>query len=124
MEKGHIAAPESTLCQIVSITDVGHSAFSLQNVRQTRIDKADMAGLAVAEGEEEQGGPPDDGEDYAIPPYPRSMLKFELSDGSSIFKAIEYRRISSLQLGVTSLGCKVILNHVFEIKRLLFISSC
>ncbi|KAI0342854.1 hypothetical protein BDW22DRAFT_1394854 [Trametopsis cervina] len=86
------------LLEIISITEIGHSAFSLQNTRQARIEKADLAGLAEEEGNNEDG---------TGPSYPRSMLKFELSDGSTVLKAIEYRRIPELELGTTPLGFKV-----------------
>lgn len=88
----------NTLCEVVALTEIGHSAFTLKNVRQARIDKEDLAGLA---------GDLEDGEDYSIPKYPRSMLRFELSDGSKTMRAIEYRRISDFELGVMPLGTKV-----------------
>ena len=87
------------LVEIVAMTEIGHSAFSLQNIRQARIERADLAGLA----EEEEGGD----EDAGVPNYPRSMLKFHLSDGSTVMEAIEYRRIPGIQLGETPLGYKV-----------------
>ena len=34
------------LVEIVAMTEIGHSAFSLQNIRQARIERADLAGLA------------------------------------------------------------------------------
>lgn len=86
------------LVQIQGMTEIGHSAFSLRNVQQTRIDRADLAGL-TAEGEDDDEGP--------IPKYPRSMLQFDLSDGSQSVRAIEYRRLPELELGVTPLGYKV-----------------
>lgn len=67
-----------------------------------------MAGLAgEADGAENGGAGPDDGEDYTIPRYPRAMLRMVLSDGSRTLQAMEYRHITALQLGVTPLGCKV-----------------
>jgi hypothetical protein len=105
IDKGRIAAQQSVLCQIMAITDIGNSAFSLQNVRQTRIDQADLAGLAEQAEEE-------DGEDYVIPKYPRSMLRFILCDGSVNIHAFECRRLPGLELGVTPLGCKV-RGHIF-----------
>ncbi|KAG8748093.1 hypothetical protein FRC10_008826 [Ceratobasidium sp. 414] len=93
----HDVRIKNTLCEIVSITEIGHSAFTLKNVRQARIDKEDLAGLA---------GDLDDGEDYSIPKYPRSMLRLEISDGHKTMRAIEYRRIPELELGVTPLGTK------------------
>jgi RecQ-mediated genome instability protein 1 len=94
----HDVRIKNTLCEVLVITEIGHSAFSLKNVRQARVDKEDLAGLA---------GDMDDGEDYSIPKYPRSMLRFELSDGFKTMRAIEYRRIPDLELGVTPLGTKV-----------------
>ena len=88
------------LCQINDLTEIGHSAFNIQNVRQARIEKADLAGLA---GDDVQ----DDGEDYTIPKYPRSMLKMVLCDGHRTIKAIEYKKLPSLELGETKLGYKV-----------------
>jgi RecQ-mediated genome instability protein 1 len=87
------------LVQIQGITEIGHSAFSLQNVQQTRMDRADLAGLGGEEEEDEDEGP--------IPKYPRSMLRFDLTDGSNSVRAIEFRRLPDLELGVTPLGYKV-----------------
>lgn len=98
----------SLLVQIVDITEIGHSAFSLTNVRQTRLDQEDLAGLA-RQNEEENGDQDQADEDAGpIPKYPRSMLKLQLSDGSVTVPAIEFKRIPGLELGVTPLGCKVI----------------
>ncbi|CAE6426874.1 unnamed protein product [Rhizoctonia solani] len=94
---------KDTLCEIVALTEIGHSAFTLKNVRQARVDKEDLAGLA---------GDLEDGEDYSIPKYPRSMLRFELSDGTKTMRAIEYRRIPDFELGVTPLGTKIHLKEV------------
>lgn len=88
-----------TLVEIVSMTEIGHSAFSLQNTRQARMERADLAGLAEEEEEAAEEG--------AVQSYPRSMLKFELSDGATVMKAIEYRRLPQLVLGQTPLGFKV-----------------
>ncbi|PCH42409.1 DUF1767-domain-containing protein [Wolfiporia cocos MD-104 SS10] len=91
------------LVQIVSIMEIGHSAFNLQNVRQARLERVDVAGLAREEDEEDEG---------PIPSYPRSMLYFRLSDGSTILQAMEYRRLPGLTLGETNLGYKMILKDV------------
>ncbi|KAG8903446.1 hypothetical protein FRB99_003268 [Tulasnella sp. 403] len=93
------------LCQVVSMTEIGHSAFSLQNVRQTRIDREDLAGLVEAGVEDEE-------ENQPIPKYPRSTLKFELSDGWVTLPAIEYKKLPGLELGVTPLGSKMSLRNV------------
>lgn len=111
MEKGRIATRGpgggSILCQVNAITEIGHSAFSLRNIRQTRLDRADMAGLAAEEEGDEDGNPPQNGEDYSIPSYPRAMLRFALSDGFHSLQAMEYRRLPFFTLGETPLGCKV-----------------
>lgn len=100
------------LVQIVDITEIGHSAFSLTNVRQTRLDQEDLAGLA-RENEEENGDQNQVDEDAGpIPKYPRSMLKLQLSDGTVTVPAIEFRRVPGLELGVTPLGCKVIVSPI------------
>ena len=87
------------LVEVIAITEIGHSAFNLQNVRQTRIERADLAGLAEQEGVEDDEGP--------VPNYPRTMLKLEISDGSVNLPAIEYRSLPQLKLGETPLGYKV-----------------
>ena len=87
------------LVEITALTEIGSSAFSLANVRQARIERADLAGLAQAEGAEDDGGP--------IPKYPRGTLRLEVSDGSVIMPAIEYRSMPSLDLAETPLGYKV-----------------
>ncbi|KAI0951277.1 hypothetical protein AcW1_008360 [Taiwanofungus camphoratus] len=100
------------LVQITAITEIGHSAFSLQNVRQARLERADMAGLAGGDDDDEEG---------PIPRYPRSMLRFQLSDGSTILQAIEHRRLPELELGETPLGYKMILKDVCVRKGLAFL---
>ena len=101
----------SILVQVVDITEIGHSAFSLTNVRQTRLDQEDLAGLA---GQNEENENQNQGDEDAgpIPKYPRSMLKLHLSDGTVTVPAIEFRKIPELELGVTILGCKVIVHFV------------
>jgi len=91
------------LVEITSITEIGNSAYSLLNVRQAIIDKADLAGL----GDEE-----DDGK---VTKYPRSMLQLEITDGTTIMKAIEFRKLPELVLGETHLGCKVILYGIHKL---------
>lgn len=98
----------SLLVQIVDIMEIGHSAFSLTNVRQTRLDQEDLAGLARQNEEENENENQADEDVGPIPKYPRSMLKLQLSDGTVTVPAIEFKRIPGLELGVTPLGCKVI----------------
>jgi RecQ-mediated genome instability protein 1 len=88
------------LVQILALMEIGHSAFNLMNVHQTRKDKADLSGLV-------QGDNEDEADEGPIPNYPRSMLQFELSDGAITLKAIEYRKIPQLDLEKTPLGFKV-----------------
>ena len=102
----------SVLVQIVDITEIGHSAFSLTNVRQTRLDQEDLAGLARQNEEENEEQNQADEDAGPIPKYPRSMLKLQLSDGSITVPAIEFRKIPELELGVTALGRKVIVYFV------------
>lgn len=108
---GTLATGGPILVQITAITDIGYSAFHLRNVRQTRIDKADMAGLADEIDAKEDGPSVTEGEDFRVPDYPRSMLRMALTDGSRTLQAMEYKRIPTLQLGTTQLGCKVLAIH-------------
>ncbi|GAB1521750.1 hypothetical protein RhiTH_004847 [Rhizoctonia solani] len=105
---------KNTLCEIVALTEIGHSAFTLKNVRQARVDKEDLAGLA---------GDLEDGEDYTIPKYPRSMLRFELSDGTKTMRAIEYRRIPDFELGVTPLGTKIYVKEANVRRGIIYLES-
>lgn len=104
------------LVQIVAITDIGVSAFTLKNVRQSRLDKADMTGLTKEKDLDEEGAdgaqPPGEDEDATMPPYPRSMLSLLISDGTVTIKAIEAKRFDGLVLGETPLGCKLLLTNV------------
>lgn len=90
------------LVEITSITEIAHSAFSLLNTHQTRVDRADL-GLAQDENAEQ----PRDEDEGPIPRFPRGMLRFELSDGLTTFRAIEFRSLPQLELGTTPLGYKV-----------------
>ncbi|EJD06454.1 uncharacterized protein FOMMEDRAFT_77397 [Fomitiporia mediterranea MF3/22] len=100
----------SILVEVTSIMEIGHSAFNLFNVRQAKLERADLAGLANNEEgaeNEGQGGDGGGGDEGPIPSYPRSMLRLEVSDGSVTMPAIEYRSIPQLKLEETSLGFKV-----------------
>ncbi|KAF8515420.1 hypothetical protein BU17DRAFT_51754 [Hysterangium stoloniferum] len=104
-----------TLVQIQGMTEIGHSAFSLRSVHQTRVDRVDLAGLAGGGGENVNNNHEVNGEEEdegPIPKFPRSMLRFDLSDGSQLLRAIEFRRLPELELGVTPLGYKMILKDV------------
>jgi RecQ-mediated genome instability protein 1 len=92
------------LVEITAITDVGVSAFSLQTTRQTRIDRADLAGLNAVRGDD---GEREEEEEGPVPRFQRSMLQLMLCDGTTTIKAVEYRKIPQLVLGETPLGYKV-----------------
>jgi RecQ-mediated genome instability protein 1 len=83
------------LVEVAALTEIGHSAFSLLQVRERRIESEGVVGLE----EEASGG--------GLPKYPRSMLRFELTDGTVTIPAIEYRSLPQLELGETPLGYKV-----------------
>lgn len=93
------------------MTEIANSAFNLMGVRQTRLDRADLAEGAQRRREEReaQGLQEEDIEEDEgpIPKYPRGMLKFELSDGATTLQAIEFRSLPDFELGVTPLGYKV-----------------
>ncbi|KAH7884454.1 hypothetical protein F5I97DRAFT_1937892 [Phlebopus sp. FC_14] len=97
--------PIPLLVEVRSITEIAHSAFGLLSTHQTRLDRADL-GLAPNTQNPEQDQAADE-EDGPIPPFPRGMLRFELSDGSTTFRAVEHRSIPDLELGATPLGYKV-----------------
>jgi RecQ-mediated genome instability protein 1 len=100
LQKGSLSGPP-ILVQVMALTEIGHSAFSLMNVRQTKIDRADLSGLA----ERDNADAADEG---PVPNYPRSMLQFELSDGTMTLNAIEYRNIPQLDLENTPLGLRYV----------------
>ncbi|KAH9068363.1 hypothetical protein EDB83DRAFT_2376063 [Lactarius deliciosus] len=104
LRKGSLSGPP-VLVQILALTDIGHSAFNLMNIRQAKVDRADLSGLARGENDEEADEGP-------VPNYPRSMLHFQLSDGTIRLNAIEYRKIPQLDLENTPLGYKMLLKNV------------
>ena len=99
------------LVQVNAITEVGHSAFSLKEVHDQRKEERKIEARGgqlhrvvgnVDQEEEEQKGPPK---------FPRAMLMMELSDGFTVMRAMEYKRIPALSLEETQLGCKVRNSH-------------
>lgn len=96
------------LVEITAITEVGSSALALDQVRVARAER--LAAGADAGDEENEADLEVDGEG-PVPNYPRSMLRFELSDGASTLAAFEYRPLPGLTLGVTPLGYKVCRLH-------------
>lgn len=94
------------LVEIAAMDEIGHSAFSLLNIAEERAEFAkrearrQAAAQAGDEAEEEE-------EEDIKPTYPRSMLRFELSDGTKVLHGFEYVRLPGIELGVTPLGYKV-----------------
>ena len=82
------------LVEIVSLTDIGTSAFTLQTTRQARM-------------EYDESPPEEEEEDNGKPEYPRATLRFNLSDGATIIKGWEYQSLPEIVLGETPLGYKV-----------------
>ena len=101
LHKGSLSGPP-VLVQISALTEIGHSAFTLMNVRQAKLDRADLSGLARGENDNN-----DEADEGPVPNYPRSMLHFQLSDGTIRLNAIEYKKIPQLDLENTPLGYKV-----------------
>jgi RecQ-mediated genome instability protein 1 len=101
LHKGSLPGPP-VLVQILALTEIGHSAFNLMNIRQAKIDRADLSGLA--RGDDENNDEADEG---PVPNYPRSMLHFQLSDGTIRLNAIEFKKIPQFDLENTPLGYKV-----------------
>ncbi|EGG07716.1 uncharacterized protein MELLADRAFT_62483 [Melampsora larici-populina 98AG31] len=94
------------LVQIQSITEIAHSALSLESTYLKRKNHAQGRDRVLDLDD-------DDTLDRKEPiRFPRAMLKFELSDGHTSVNAIEYRRIDGLELGETPLGCKLLIKKV------------
>ena len=89
------------------MTEIAHSAFSLEQIRVARDERMRVDGAAETDDADEGDIDVDEG---PPPKYPRGMLRFELTDGLTSIPAIEYRPLPSIILGVTSLGCKVSLS--------------
>ncbi|KAJ6576612.1 hypothetical protein DFH09DRAFT_1078188 [Mycena vulgaris] len=118
-----LTAPSGTLTgpilvEITAITEVGSSALSLDQVRVARAERL-AAGAGAGDGENEADLEVDG--EGPVPNYPRSMLRFELSDGATPLPAIEYRPLPDLVLGVTPLGYKLVLRNVFIRRGIAFL---
>lgn len=104
------------LVQIQSITEIGHSALSLQTVHQKLQDDAQGRDRVVDLEDPES-------QDRQAPiSYPRAMLKFELSDGHYTVPAIEYQKINGLNLAETPLGCKLLIKSPMVRRGLLLLT--
>ncbi|TFK87474.1 hypothetical protein K466DRAFT_490839 [Polyporus arcularius HHB13444] len=95
----HAVIDGPILVEVIGIMDIGHSAYSLQQVYDSRIEYRKQAEIRDASGDEDQRKP--------MPKYPRSMLQLQLSDGSSVLPGIEFKSLPQFELGETPLGCKV-----------------
>ncbi|KAL7417288.1 hypothetical protein BDY24DRAFT_377349 [Mrakia frigida] len=108
------------LVMVVSITEIGSSAFTLQRTLHDRQEaRTGVAKIRRLVGEEEAD---DDEEGQEGPKYARGTLKLELSDGFRTVRAIEYKRISSLKLGETRLGSKLLIQNVKVLRGLLLLT--
>jgi len=100
---GNLRGPP-VLVQITAITEIGISAFQLEQVRAAREERL-TSGIGDEEGEED--GDVDVEGEGPMPKYPRATLRFQLSDGVTTLEAMEYRPLPQLSLGPTPLGYKV-----------------
>lgn len=109
----HVGIPTTTtilqgheiLVEIASLTEITHSAFNLNQVRVAREERMKDDNVEEGEGEgdvEVEGEGP-------MPKYPRGMLKLQLTDGTTMLPAIEYRTLPELSLEHTPLGFKVVI---------------
>ena len=90
--------------EVVSIMEIASSAFSLNQTRMAREERMKAGDLNDEEGEgdiEVEGEGP-------MPKYSRGMLKFQLTDGTTVLPAIEYRPLPDLSLENAPLGYKVV----------------
>ncbi|WWD02299.1 hypothetical protein V865_000338 [Kwoniella europaea PYCC6329] len=102
--------PRPTILQIHHVSEIGHSAFQIQHTMEQRSEV--LSGQTLIRRMDDEEGNENEVDSGKVPPYPRSMLKLELSDGRRTVKAMEYRRINGLVLGQTSLGCKLVCQNV------------
>lgn len=92
------------LVEVAAMTEIAHSAYQLNQIRVVREERMRLG--QTGEDGEGEGDLEIEGEG-PIPKYPRGMLKFELSDGTTTLTAIEYKSIPDIVLGKTPLGFKV-----------------
>ena len=110
------------LVEILRMDEIGHSALSLIYVAEARAEhtrQVERRLKAEAERKKEedqedhdrhkgQDRQPDAEEDIGVlPTYPRSMLHFELSDGSTTLQAFEFAHLPGFELGKPVIGRKV-----------------
>lgn len=93
------------LVEIAAMDEEGHSVFSLLNAAEERAEHAKREArrqAAVEAGDEEE-----EEEEDPKPVFPRSMLRLDLSDGTTTLRGFEYRRLPDIELGETPIGFKV-----------------
>ncbi|KAF5339118.1 hypothetical protein D9611_011252 [Ephemerocybe angulata] len=100
-----------TLVEIISLSEVGSSAFQLDQVRKGREERLRAGGFDEYDEGDEEADLEVEGEG-PLPKYPRSMLSFVLSDGTTQFQAMEYKPLPQLSLVQTPLGFKLQLKAV------------
>ena len=96
----HAVLAGPLLVEVTEIMEIGHSAYSLLQVHESRAEHRKQAALRDAGGDDGQERKP-------MPKYPRAMLQLMLSDGASVLPGIEVERLPQFELGETPLGCKV-----------------
>lgn len=108
--------------ELVHLTEVGISAFELDEIREQR-DKASRAGLMSLA---ERGLLPTSTNianvQATLPPYPRKCLKLILSDGTTELPALECEALP-LELGKTRMGLKVS-RHLYRVSGVVFVILC
>lgn len=109
------------LVEIVAITEIGTSAYQLEQIRATREERMRLG--QTEDGGEDEADLEVEGEG-PVPRYPRGMLRFDLSDGSTTINAIEFRPIPEIILGQTQLGYKVLFYILALIYNLLINFRC
>ncbi|CAH7677659.1 hypothetical protein BY996DRAFT_2881642 [Phakopsora pachyrhizi] len=110
------------LVQIQSMTEIGQSAISLENVHKKLMDATQGRDRVIDLDDEINRNDQDSQEQSQEVKFPRSMLRFELSDGHRTVQAVEYKRIKDLELGVTPLGCKLLLRSVVVRRGILLLT--
>jgi RecQ-mediated genome instability protein 1 len=95
------------------MTEIGSSAFQLQTVAEQRKDIINGTTLIRRMDDEMDDEDEEAIKEGKMPVYPRGMLKFELTMGDGrVVDAIEYKKVSGIILGETSLGAKLRVKNV------------
>lgn len=102
----HTTLSGPIVLELVHMNEIGISAFTLDEVRQSR-DRHFHQGLLDMVRDRKFAFPSDLKElKEALPKYPRKTLQLFLTDGTSELEALELRPLP-LTLGVTPMGMKV-----------------